>query len=231
MEVAVGINEGPAKQHRIITNLNLIRSLDCQAWSLLSFYFLLLVTTQDILVVNFPYLVCIPLMSLVYGVLKLPDKFMGLSNWSARVFRMRLYVLVGAFNFPFVIFMLKNGPRPHYVISSYLAVVALVLYLLRVAAMSQVLGNQYNDPALESEGRMGVRLIYFSVFLLSAVALVFAILPHFKVLQVLATSRLTEIIFILVALICVFPLVLPITLLFRVKSVVLRNLKESVRDF
>ena len=207
---------------------SLLRGVDFISWSLCAFYCFGLFTFQDIYYTSFPYLIMIPLLSLIYGAFLLPDGFLEDKNWRTIVTKLRCYSLVCGLNFPFVIFIQMSDKNKYFAICCGLVIYSFVQILLSISELSHKVAARYEEPVLASEGRLGVRMIYIFTLLSVVAMLLYMTNPGF--LRELKYSGYLDAALKVMALFLVFPLIFPVTLLFRIKFSLLKKHKEEIKN-
>ncbi|MCM8535804.1 MAG: hypothetical protein NE334_07710 [Lentisphaeraceae bacterium] len=212
---------------KVLCQFSLIRSVDFISWSFLSFYCLVLVTMQDIYFSIFPYLMAAPLFTLMYGTLKLPDQFLPTIEWQSIVNRLRVFSLLLAFTFPFIIFVQLVEKNTYFAICCGLAIFALMQILIGLAELCHYVSREYQEFVLASEGRLAVRLVYAFAFV--SVVIMALYMADLEIIRALKDKGLLDAVLKLSVLLLVFPLIFPVTLIFRLKFLMLRKYKEQVR--
>ena len=81
-----------------------------------------------------------------------------------------------------------------------------------------------NEKVIASEARLAVKLIYG--FALTAVGIMAVFIVEANFLKVLAQRGLLDVVYKLSVLVLVFPLIFPVTLLFRLKFMLIKNYKN-----
>lgn len=207
-----------------VSHFNLIRGLDCILWSLTSFYILLLFQWQDFFIASFPFVVCLPLFSLAYGSFQLPVKL-----WQSplnEVSSMQSWSLLAALTFPFVLFMQESFTF-YFILCAFVSLVSCVKVLLVLMKICLRISEGYKDAVLLSEAKWARRFIYFAVVLVSVSACLYFV--YLDELRGLIRGYGLGLLMRLGVLFLVFPLLFPVTLLFRLKLLVIRKYKEKLQ--
>lgn len=207
---------------------SLLRGVDFISWSLCAFYCLGLFTFQDIQFTTFPFLIILPLLSLVYGTLIIPDDFLDEKSWINNVTKLRCFSLICALNFPFVIFIQMTDKSNYFAICCGLVIYSFVQILLSISELSHKVAASYEESVLASEGRLGVRMIYVFTLLSLIAMLLYMTNPVF--LRELKYSGYLDAALKVMALFLIFPVIFPVTLLFRLKFALLKKHKEEIRN-
>ena len=215
-------------KHDAISQFSLVRSIDFISWSFVAFYSLILVTMQDIYFSTFPFLMNIPLFTLMYGALKLPESYLPEKEWQFVVSRIRTFSTIGAFTFPFVIFVQLTHKSTYFALCCGLAVFSLMQILIAVSEICRLISVKFNEHVLASEGKLAVRLIYVFAFLAVLIMSLYIIEPEF--LRQLKERGLMDHVLKVAILLLVFPLLFPVTLIFRIKFTLIRKYKENIRN-
>lgn len=214
----------------IISLYSLSRCLDGIFWGMLFFYITLIATFQDLVFSTFPFLCCLPLMMISYASFKLPVDFLKEPAWKKNLENLRTFSLIAAFTFPFIIFMVKADKNDYFAICSIVAVYAVLRMIVSLARMSVLLGSFFGEEGLAKEGRLAVVFIYLS--LITAASYIFTVISNPALINNLLNSgSLGLIIKVGILIIIVFPLLLPVTLLFRLKTLIIFNTKEKLRKY
>ena len=212
----------------LLIQFSLLRGLDFISWSLVAFYCLALFTLQDIYFSNFPYFVLLPLLSLVYGSFVIPDDFLDERGWRLSITKLRCYSLICALNFPFLIFIQLAGKNTYFAICCGLVIFSIVQILLAVTEMSYSVASKFHETILASEAKLGRRLIYVFTLLTVVVMLFYMGNPGF--LRELKYKGVLDAALKIMALFLVFPIIFPVTLLFRLKFALIKKHKEEINS-
>ena len=226
------IEEGGSLSNKsdLIGLYSLSRCLDGMFWSLLFFYITLIATFQDFVFSTFPFLCCLPLFMIAYSSFKLPVDFIKEESWARNLQGLRTFSLIAAFTFPFIVFLVKADRDSYFAICSITAVYALLRMITAIARLSVLLGEFYSEANLAKEGKLSVFFIYVSM--ITAASYVFAVVSNPALINNLLNSgSLGLIIKVGVLIVIVFPLLLPVTLLFRLKTLIIFNTKEKLRKY
>lgn len=210
----------------LLIQFSLLRGLDFISWSLVAFYCLALFTLQDIYFSSSPYFVLLPLLTLVYGALIIPDTFLDERGWRLSVTKLRCYSLVCALNFPFIIFIQLVGKTTYFAICCGLVVFSLVQILLALTELSYSVASRFYESILASEAKLGRRLIYAFTLITVVVMLLYMGNPGF--LRELKYKGILDAALKIMALFLVFPMIFPVTLLFRLKFALIKKHKEEI---
>jgi len=214
----------------LLSLYTLTRCLDGVFWGLLFFYLTLIATFQDLVFSTFPFLCCLPLFLIAYSAFKIPVDFVEGTTWKKNLENLRTYSLVAAFTFPFVIFMIKADKNDYFAICAIAAVYGSLRMITSLARIAIELGVFYEEKSLAKEGRLAVVFIYISI--ITAVAYLFTAVSNPALLNnILHSSNLGVLLKVGILIIIVFPLLLPVTLLFRLKTLIIFNTKEKLRKY
>ena len=214
----------------LISLYSLTRSLDGIFWGLLFFYLTLIATFQDLVFASFPFLCCLPLFLISYSAYKIPIDFLSDPKWKKCLENLRTFSMIASFTFPFIIFMIKADRNDYFAICSIVAVYGAIRTVISLSGLSVQLGTYYDDKNLAKEGKLAVVLIYVSI--MTAIAYVFTAVSNPALVGALLNSGTFGLIFkVGILIIIVFPLLLPLTLLFRLKTLIIFNTKEKLRKY
>lgn len=202
--------------------IDLIRAQDVIFGSVLAFYVIFTASFQDIEMSLFPYLSALPLFCIAYTTMKLPANF-DCKNWASSLLKLRLFSVIAAFTFPFFIFV-QSSNSIYFMSCTLIGLFSFYKFLLVNTYMCSLLSLKYKDAGLAQEGRTTAYLLY-----ISALLMVFYIVLSFKQdLFILETVSMAVKAAWLI--IIVFPLLLPLTIMFRVRLLVVQNYKEKLRS-
>jgi hypothetical protein len=212
----------------LLNHFSLLRGVDLIFWSLLIFYGLILVTMQDVYILSFPYLMVLPLGSLVLGTLKLPDGFSQSEDWPKALNRLRIFSLIGAFTFPFVIFVQLSEKNTYFALCCGLGIFAIMQILIGTAQLCRIVSLSLNEQTLAAEGKLAAKLIYLFAIIMVIVMMLY--INDSSLIRTLHDRGLLDAAFKVLVLFLVFPLIFPITLLFRLKFALFKMYKQKVRS-
>jgi hypothetical protein len=202
--------------------IDLIRAQDVIFGNLLAFYVIFSATFQDIEMSIFPYLSSLPLFCIAYTTMKLPANF-DIEGWQSIVFKLRLFSAIAAFSFPFFIFV-HISSSAYFMTCTLIGLFSFYKFLAVSTKMSSLLSLKYDDPSLAQEGRTTGFMLYVSALLVVVYLALSLKQDMFIIEQVGVAARVAWLILI------VFPLLLPLTVMFRVRLLVVQNYKEKMRS-
>ena len=219
-----------AKKTGLLSLVDLTRNLDIIFWNLLAFYVILISTFQSVEVSAFPFLSCLPLFCVAYVTFKISASAFKDEKYAAVLRKMRVYSLVAAFNYPFFIFI-QSYDSLYFLICTFIAMAAFYLFLTEEVALCAILSEKFDDHILARECRKTGMLIYVSAVLFTAYLIMTVQVPLLYEL-ILSMGEWGRVIEILLFVIIMFPLMLPLTLLFRLRLLLVQNYREkmSVRN-
>ena len=206
----------------------LSKSFDGLFWGILSFYILLMSTFQDFVFSTFPYLCILPLVILNRAAMKMPINLKIDAKWDSNITQIKVFSLIALFNFPFLIFAVKSGINKYYAICILVGFYAILQVLILLTKISHSLGSFYEDSSIARESKISTSLLYISS--LTAIIYLLLVTARPDIIAKLNVLGRAEI-FVKVAILAVivFPLLLPVTLLFRVKTLISHNIKDKIR--
>ena len=173
---------------------------------------------------------CLPLFVISYSAVKIPTTFIKEAGWQKNIQNMKLFSLVAAFTFPFIIFLIRGGTSNYFVICTIIAIYSVLRLLTACSYMAQYLGRYYREETLAKEARIAVGFIYLSIVVAAVYIFIVASRPAW-VSAVINNGSMGLIIKVSMLIVIVFPLLLPVTLLFRLKALVIQNTKEKLRKY
>ncbi|NQZ57030.1 MAG: hypothetical protein HRT88_06115 [Lentisphaeraceae bacterium] len=213
----------------LIQQLTMVRRLDGLAWSLASFYALMIFTFQDIFVSSSPFICCVPLFLMAFACLRIPVGIENLPKWNSTVKKLQIGVFLCAFNFPFLIFIEKGSDSLYLSLCSFISLLSLFCSLGWIAAVCQSLAHSLGDSVVESEAKIAQRLIWSVLVGALLLVTIFLIMKETVFMQHLLSSRQWGLTWRFATLFFVFPLILPLTLLFRIKFSLLKRYKDNLQ--
>ena len=220
----------PVAESALIDMFTLSRSLDGIFWGLLTMYISVIATFQDLLFSTFPYLMCLPLLVISYSAIKMPLSFMADEKWQKNIQNLKTFSVVAVFTFPFVVFLVKAGNNNYFAICTIIAVYSFLRVLTSSAFMAHHLGEHFNEKLLAKEARAAIGFIYLSIIVAAVYIFLVAAKPGIVAVY-LNSGSLGLIIKVAMLIVIVFPLLLPVTILFRLKTLILLNTKEKMRNY
>ena len=221
--------ENELKSPELLELYVLTRSLDGIFWGLLTLYVAIISTFQDLVFSTFPYLMCLPLFVILYSAVKMPLSFMDNPVWSRNIQNLKLFSLIAAFTFPFIVFLIRGGSSNYFAMCSIVAVYSFLRLLTSCCYMAQHLGTFYKEEVMAREARIAIGFIYLSVIV--AAVYIFLVAAKPAMVSSIMNGSLGLIIKLSMLIVIVFPLLLPVTLLFRLKTLVILNTKEKLRNY
>ncbi|MCM8541768.1 MAG: hypothetical protein NE328_15985 [Lentisphaeraceae bacterium] len=227
----IDINEeNELKSPELIELFILSRSLDGIFWGLLTLYIAIIATFQDLIFSTFPYLMCLPLFVILYSSVKIPISLIDNAHWKKNIQNLKIFSLLAAFTFPFIVFLVRGGTNNYFALCTIIAVYSFLRLLTSCAYMAQHLGAFYKENVLAKEAKVAIGFIYLSVIVASVYIFLVASKPAI-VSAIINNGSLGLIIKVSMLIVIVFPLLLPVTLLFRLKTLVILNTKEKLRNY
>jgi hypothetical protein len=220
------LSEKAARVQDVTRFIDLIRSLDIIFWNLAAFYVIFISSFQDIESSLFPYLSALPLFCIAYSTMKLPVNF-DINGWREMILNLRAFSLIASFTFPFFVFM-NSSTSQYFMVCTLVALFTFYKFLSAIMAMCNVLSVK-NDPVLAKEAKATGVLIYASAFLLAAYLLMLIFQP-LLLQHIFTIAKYGYVLKAGLMIIIVFPLLLPLTIMFRVKQIVVQNYKEKLRN-
>lgn len=222
--------EKTAENPDLLSLFTLTRCLDGIFWSLLTFYVILISTFRDLIFSSFPFLVCLPLFVICLVSFKIPGDFLSVPEWRKNIQMMKVFSLVAAFNFPFIIFLVRGSSSSHFSICSIVAIYSTMRVLNGVVLTTKSLGGYYQEESLVKESRMASIFLYLSISVAIAYLYMVTARPAFLA-NVLNNQSVGVIIKVSMLIVIIFPLLLPVTLLFRIKTIISIKTKNKLRKF
>ena len=213
----------------LIQQMTMLRGLDGLGWSLASFYVLMIFTFQDIIVSSAPFMSCVPLFLMAFACLRIPVGMENLPKWNSTVKKLQIGVFLCAFNFPFLIFIEKGSDSLYLFLCSFISLLSLFCSLGWIAGLCQSLAHFLGDSVIESEAKIARRLIWSALVGAFLLLTIFLIMKDTVFMQSLLSSRQWGFSWRFTTLFFVFPLILPLTLLFRIKFALLKRYKANLQ--
>lgn len=173
---------------------------------------------------------CLPLFVIAYSSMKLPANFLSEPDWQRNIQNMRLFSLVASFTFPFVVFLIRGGTNNYFVLCTIVAIYSILRLLTSCSLMARLLALFYREEVLAKEAKIAIGFIYLSISVAAAYIFIVAARPGW-LNEILNRGYLGIIIKVSMLIVIVFPLLLPVTLLFRLKVLVSQNTKEKLRKY
>ena len=173
---------------------------------------------------------CLPLFVILYSAIKIPLSFTDSEQWRKNTQNLKMFSLVAALTFPFIVFLVRGGTNNYFALCSIIAVYSFLRLLTSCAYMAQHLGLFFKELVLAKESKIAIAFIYLSVVVAGAYIFLVASKPTL-VSAIMNNGSLGLIIKVSMLIVIVFPLLLPVTLLFRLKTLVILNTKEKLRKY
>ncbi len=211
----------------VLPIFKVLRVLEGSFWALLVFYICLIATVKDWTFATFPYLSCVPLFVLIYLAFRFPVEFIVEQKWQDNLRDFKIYSLIAAFNFPFLVFLSKGTVNEYFKWCSIFAVYALFKVLKVFLKMVVYGGGVYGDKSLVQEAKLALILLNISVFILLSLTYLYLKMPIIFT-EFTGLEGKFGLVKLLVLILIIFPLIFPITLLFRIRCLVYQDYLTKV---